>query len=247
MPVFKAAVAVMKGVELCVARREVRKYAMWPWLVGTFCYIASLISVYFVHPILLDRIVGSPEGFWATALFYLAWLFFGLILLVLSMFISAVTVIIFTAVFQTEIAIQVLTICGHKIPPEASGITGVVKEGGRAIAVETGKLLWMVPLFIVITILGFIPILTPFALAANAWLLSYQFVDVVLDIFKTTSRQRFAFARRNGIVLCVFGLSLTFLWAVPFLGILLPPAAVAGAAWLLSETSLLEEFEDKSS
>jgi len=242
MGIFRALIAIPKGLQICLFEKQVRSLAMWPWIVGIFSYFTSLIGVYFLHPVVLSMVAPLPEGIWNSILFYLAWFFLGLSLVIISIVLSIAFVMVFTAVFQTEIATKVLALSSLDLPKQEEGI---IKEGTRTILTEAGKLLWILPLMIVIFLIGLIPIFTPFAFAANAWLLSYQFVDIVLEIFKTTSKERFRFARKNALSLTVFGASLTFLWAIPLLGLLLPPAVVAGAAWLIQDNDELKALATK--
>ncbi len=242
----RAFFAIYKGLQICFSKPKVRRLAMIPWLLGAVCYFASIYGAYYAHPILLDWAVGSPDGIWKTILFWLAFVFFGLVLLVATLLVTMTLVIVFTSVFQTGIVQQVLLDLGRPLPEEEAGVKGIVKETGRTVVVEMAKLIWLLPLMIIVLIVGFIPLLTPFALILGAWLLAYQFVDIVLDVYRVTSRERFRFAKKHAVSLIAFGLSLSACWAIPFFGILLPPAAVAGAAWLLSESGLLAEFEENA-
>ena len=93
---------------------------------------------------------------------------------------------------------------------------------------------------IFVFIIGFIPFLTPFAICLGAWLLAYQFVDVVLDVMKQGVRHRLKFSLKHWILLLQFGLIVTLLCLVPFVAILIPPVAVAGASTLLARAQLIE-------
>ena len=240
---WQAIYAIIKGLGLCLGDKKVRRLAMIPWGFGAVCYIGSVYAAYRTHPILLKWAVGEPSGFWMWLLYGLAWLLFGVLLLVATLLISMTLVIVFTSVFQTDITIAVLQSLGRSMPEMPGGVRGALSESSRAVAVEAAKLLWLVPLMGLLLIVGLIPLLTPFALALGAWLLAYQFVDIVLDVYRLTARGRFRFAKENTLLLIFFGGSLSAFWAVPLLGILLPPAAVAGAAWLLSETNLLDTLD----
>lgn len=242
---IRAFFAILKGLDLCLRKPSVRRLAVVPWILGAFCYIASVIGAYHAHPLLLEWAVGDPEGFWRHILYWFAYLSFAVLLLLVTLILTMTLVMLCTSVFQTAIVQRVLEELREPFPEEQAGMRGLVKETGRTIVVEAAKLLWLLPLMLIVLIIGFIPLLTPFALLLGAWLLAYQFIDIVLDVYRVPARARFRFARQHSFLLVSFGLSLSICWAVPFLGILLPPAAVAGASWLLAQSSLLPTAELK--
>jgi CysZ protein len=237
---IRAFFAIARGLQFCLTVPAVRRLAIVPWAVGTLCYVASVYGAYRLHPVLLDWAVGDLDGIWQYFLYGLGYLFFAMILLVSTLLITVTIVIVFTGVFQTGIVLQVLRLLEQPIPEELNGVRGLVKETSRTVVVETTKLFWLLPLMLIVLVVGLIPLFTPFALVLGAWLLAYQFVDIVLDTYRLSSRERFRFGRENALLLVAFGFSLSLVWAIPLLGILLPPAAVAAATWLLAESELLD-------
>lgn len=242
MSILNSLLAIIQGFKLCFTRKEIRRLAFWPWLVGFVCYGSAVVGAFYTHGPILAWVVGTPEGFWMTIVYYLAWVLVAMLLLVASMLVTIVFVMIFTSVFQNAIATRVLRDAGIAVPEETTGVSGVAKETARTLVVESAKLLWLLPLGALVFLVGFIPILAPVALFAAAWLLAYQFVDVVLDVLKVGAWKRLLFAVRHGLTMVLFGLTLSLCWAVPFLGFLLPPIAVAGAAWLLEKNKLLVPY-----
>ena len=230
----KALLALPRGFNICLTNPKVRRLAIRPWLVGIFAYLLFLASAYYSHPIILDLILGEPSSYFKKFLYYLLWVVVALLLLVVSSILSMVFVLITTAIFQTEIALAVLREKYNDL-----GTGELISETKRTIWVECTKLLWIVPFIIFFFIIGLIPPLTPFALAANFWLIAYQFVDVVLDLFKLGTRKRFSFAKENWLFLITIGGCISLLWAIPFVGILIPPIAIAGTAWALDQAELL--------
>ena len=223
--------ALLHGLRLCLFDPAVRRFAIWPWIVGAVGYPISLFGAYRAHGPLLGWLVGDPVGWWSWIVFWLTWLVAALLLLGASFILTFALVAIFAGAFQSSVAAAVLRASGVEPPADTSSL---ISEVGRTAAVELKKLLVLLPLMILAFIVGFVPLLAPIALAMTAWLLSYQFVDVTLDLFRLPVRRRLRFARRNTGPLLCFGFTLMVCWAVPFLGIFLAPAAAAGAAWLIS-------------
>ena len=172
---------------------------------------------------------------------------FALLLFLAAGLFTVIVVMTIAVVSQTSIAVAALQLFGHDAPQEQpSGAAGLAKEAVRTISVEMLKLVWLVPLFIVLLIAGLIPFLAPLALLLGSWLLAYQFVDLILDIYKLTAWQRMRFALNHFLLLSCFGLVLMLIWALPLAGVLLVPAAHAGAVWLLNESGLLPPKNKKA-
>jgi uncharacterized protein involved in cysteine biosynthesis len=239
MKLAKSCTALFHGLRFCFTVSTVRSLALWPWFLGLVTYVASVVTAYYCHSLILQSMIEAPQGFWGSALYSAAWVLVAFFLLVGTLIVSVVVVLILTSVFQTAIAARVLLHLGRQVPEETPGLKGIVKEAARSVAVESLKLLWLLPLFLLLFLVGLIPIFTPFAIILAAWLLAFQFVDITLDIYRISSGGRFRFCLRHALPLTCFGLTLTVFWAIPLLGWVLPPAASAAAAWLLSETNLL--------
>ncbi len=241
MTYFRSITAIIHGFILCFSNKELRKLAIRPWLIGVVCYFLSLVGAYYSHGPLLSLFVETAEGFFGTIIYYGAWVFVALLLLIASMVISLTAVMILGGPFQTALAIAVFKLQNKKIPEEEEGVKATVKEVSRTIATESTKLLWLLPLFVIVAIIGFIPFLMPFAVVVASWLLAFQFIDVPLDVLKLPTRQRIGFAARHLTTVICFGLTLSACWAVPFLGLFLPPVAVVGATWLIAESDAMKE------
>jgi CysZ protein len=240
MKYFRALIAVIHGLKSCLLDSQLRSLAIKPWLIGMVCYLGSAVASYFLHGYLLDRIVGTPDGFWSYLSYLGIWLAIAAMLLVFTLLVSIALIMIFAGVFQTAIARKVLTDHGITVPPEDSGIKGTVKETTRTVITETLKLLWLGPLLIFAALIGIIPFLAPVAIVMASWLLAYQFIDIALDVLRWSALKRAGFSIKNSLLLVCFGLTLTLLWAIPFVGFLIPPAAVAGASWLLAKADVLK-------
>lgn len=224
--------ALFHGLRLCLFRSDVRRLSLWPWLIGAVSYCGTLYAAYRLHGWVVSLLVSDPTGVWSWIVYVVAWIAATLLLLGGSFVLSIVLVAVLAGAFQSAVAAAVLRQAALPPPEDASSMLG---ETSRTIAVELRKMLFILPLMCVALIIGFIPIFVPLAFALTACLLAYQFVDVVLDLFRLPVRERLRFARANALTLFAYGATLTVFWAIPFLGLLLAPAAVAGAAWLLAQ------------
>lgn len=245
MKLFSPIRALLQGFRICFSHKEIFRLCLWPWTLGAICSLLSVLVAIPAHANLLQWLVGEPTGLWTQLLYYIAWLLVALSLLLCSMLLSLLIVFAMSAAFQTAIATHVLKLQGVAVASEPSNAAALFKETVRNITSELLKLLWILPLGICVLILGFIPILLPLALVIGAWLLAYQFVDVPLDVLKMSVSKRLGFALRHSLQLVLFGFTLGVFWAVPLLGLLLPPVAVAGATWLLAENKLIERNQSE--
>lgn len=235
MATIQSSYALVKGCQLCFSDRQIRRLSIWPWIIGIGAYLATAVAAVYLFSPLLGQLVLPPAGFWSGVWYYIVAIFLGAFLSVATVVVTLTLVIVLTGFFQSSIAALVLKQSGITVVSEGS----IVSEAGRTIVVEGFKLLWLLPLIVVSFLLFFIPLLFPFAILLSAWLLAYQFVDVVLDTLRFSAGQRLRFGLRNWSSLFVFGLTLMFIGIVPLIGIIIPPIAVAGAAWLLASGGLL--------
>ena len=242
MNINRALAAFFKGISLCFFEPRVRRLAILPWALGCVSYPLAITAAYYSHGPLLAALIDSPSGILSTILYVLAWIGIALLLAVASVLVSVVLVLIGSAAFQSMIVEEVIASIHPSERETSSGtlqLSVIFRDSLRAIGTELIKLLWLVPLIITAFVLGLIPWLVPFAFALGAWLIAYQFVDIVLDVATLSARQRFTFARRHWLAMIAFGAVVTAFFLIPLAGILLAPIATAGAAWLLAEEKSL--------
>lgn len=229
--------ALFRGGLICVREREVRRLAIWPWLIGAVTYMLLVVLCLYSYLPLLHWIVPAATGIWNTLLTGIVGVFLVFFLSVMVLLCSLIVVLVFAGTFQSAIATHVLQSMGVAVSVESPGLTGTLSEIWRSLKVETLKLLWLLPLGIGLLVIGFIPLFAPVACVVGVWLLAYQFLDTVLDVLKVPVVERLRFARKNCLPIAMFGMTLSVCCLIPLVGMLLPPVAVAGAAWLVSTSS----------
>ena len=237
MSIIEAVIAIFQGGRLCFFSPDIRRLALWPWTIGSFCSLICLIGALFLHQPLLQWLIPVPHGFWLSLLYGLAWIGTWLLLFVCTVIISLAGVMVFAGVFQSSIATEVLKKAGFALPDGEQNLRATIKDTTRSLACETIKLLWLIPLGAIILVIGFFPILVPLAIILSAWLLAYQFLDIVLEVLRVSLGKRMRFAVRHWLRMVAFGIGLLLICCIPFAALFLPPIAVAGAAWWLGETA----------
>ena len=243
MPKLVTAISSLSGAfRLCLFDSRYRRLALRPWLIGFVVYCGAAVGAVYAHAPILQRTAADPTTAVSWIIYVAAWIGIAVGLLVSTMIISVAIILVFSSLFQTDLAKLALTDLEVPYPADESSLHGTVKEAARTVIVETTKLLWLIPLGIIVFITGLFPILLPLTLFFVSWLLAYQFVDIVVDVIKVPPFRRLRYSIGNSLTLLWFGLVLAGLWAVPFLGFLLPPIAVVAAANYFNKVGLLERI-----
>lgn len=242
MKIAKPFTSIPRAFLIILGSRDILRLALWPWIVGALCYLLTGLSAIYLYTPLLYNLMHTPQNWWQAIIYFLLKIGLVILLFSTSLLLSITLVLILTSVFQTAIVEKTLSSLGRAYPGQNSGAKAIAKESLRTILVESIKLIWLLPLMLLCLIMGLIPLLTPFAIILAAWLLAFQFIDVVLDLYRLPIRKRFGFCRRHFFTVLGFGLSLTLLWAIPLLGILIPPVAAAAAGLMLHELGLIDEI-----
>lgn len=229
--------AIFHGFSLCFFNQNIRRLAVWPWLIGAFSAVFCFWGAFRLHPFLVAKVITTPEGWWEQFLYVLIYLGIGLILVCGVAISSLLLVTVFAGFFQSLIAHAVFRDSPFAIPVEGSGVSNTAREIGRTVSVEIVKLLWILPLMVVLFFIGIIPIFAPIAFILTAWLLAYQFIDVALDLHKLRVGTRLRFALKHWIPFSLFGMCFLALFFIPIVNLLIPPIAVASATWLLGKTT----------
>jgi len=242
-----ALLSLLIGFKLCLTDSNIRKLAILPWLIGVVTFAAlGYGALFYVQPWLLELTFDTPDSIIDFTLYYLSWLFITLFLLVAVLVSNLVLVMIFGAFFQSAIAERVLKGDDAAANNESGkSFWGEVFFSART---ELVKLLWLLPLLLFCFVIAFFPFLAPVALALGAWVLAYESLDLSLEVKGLTAGERLKFGLRNSIPLLAYGLNLTVICLIPFVGMFIPPISTAGAAWLLkraeeeaSKQSMIEE------
>ena len=175
-------------------------------------------------------------------LHFLSWIITPLLWLVGSLmtgYVSTLLVLMLTSPFHALLAEKVEeAITGERVPA-LDGIGAALLEVPRALFREIRKILYYVPMALAVLILTIIPLfnsLAPFAwFLLGAWMMSLQFVDYPMDNHRLPFREvREACAARR-LSTMGFGGTVAFFTSIPFLNLMVIPAAVIGATLLWCE------------
>lgn len=192
-------------------------------------------------PPLLDLLSGLTTGWPQWVLDWFGWLIvvlkwlLGTLLVLLVGWLGVMLAGILAGPFYGQISAKVeARLTGQRANLER----GLGAEFAAAVGRELQKLLWSVPRLLALLLLGLIPGLNilsaPLSLLIGAWIMAVQFADFSPENRGLSFREaRYVLGDRQALVLG-FGLPTAFGIGIPFLNLLVAPAAVAGgtAVWL---------------
>lgn len=229
--IFTGAGYFTKGLSL-IWKPGIRPFTLWPILITlvVFITLASVGIGYF--DIIMERFLPSGDSWWATGLRYILWPLLALSFLLIWYFTFTVIANLIGAPFNGILAERVEAhLKGDTYQPFDSG--SFIKEIVPALINELGKIsyfmLWAIPLLILFVI----PVLNltaPFLWAYfMAWMLSLEYADYPMDNHGIRFKQVRIRLRQRRLTSMGFGGAATLCSFVPFLNLLVMPAAVSGA------------------
>jgi len=230
MSLLTPIIAPFKGFQLCLFDSEVRKASTLPWIVGGV--IAGLTSgiLIFAFPKITAYMLANLGQSISIGSQVLSWLISAVVSILFTALTTMIVVLVLCSYYHYRIAQIVLTKRGYTLKELTA-----LKEIGRSSTTEILKLLWLIPLYIIVFIIGLIPIFTPLAFIGWGILAAYQFLDYPLDTLHFGAFGRLGFVFKHFFSAMLFGLTLVLLSAIPFVIFFITPAAVAGASWLIAE------------
>lgn len=228
------------GLKLCLG--EFKKYCLIPWITGAVVYSLCLFFSYEKYSVIVEHLTPNTTGVLGWLLEKAAWIITAFIIFFFSTIISMTVVLITTCIYKGNIILGVLKIEKALIPIEN---TSIASETIRVIVVELKKLFFLFPLYFLSFIFGLSGIFAIPAFLLSSFLLTFQFVDEVLDLYQVKALDRISFVVRNFFQLIGLGITLLLVFLIPFAGIFITPIAVAGTSWLLSEGQLQSQIKEK--
>lgn len=228
---FTGAGYFAKGLAL-IWKPGIRPFTLWPILITLVVFIALAYVGIGYFELMMERFLPSGDSWWASGLRYLLWPLLAISFLLIWYFTFTIIANLIGAPFNGFLAERVEAhLKGKAYTPFDSG--NFIKEIIPALINELGKItyfiLWAIPLLILFVI----PVLNlaaPFFWAYFiAWILSLEYTDYPMDNHGIRFKQVRVSLRQRRLTSMGFGGMATLCSFVPFLNLLVMPAAVAGA------------------
>lgn len=220
-----------------------RHRSLWPWaaapaLIGLllFAGVAGVALAYADEVLRWWWTPPEAQGL-GTSLLVLVWGVLYVVLLVLGLAGAYLSALIFGGVvaspFNDALSIRVEAIlAGNDRPKEASLLVGLGRSLLSTAAVTGVYLLLAVPVLLLnlVPAVG-PPVATVLHAGLAAYFLAIEYADVALARYGLPWREKLALIRRHRALASGFGLSISLLFWIPFLNLLVMPIAVtAGTA-----------------
>jgi CysZ protein len=231
-PVLSGPAYLGEGLKL-ITRPGLRAFVLLPLSVNLVLFIGLIVLAFHRFDGWMATLMASLPG-WLSFLEYLMWPLFALLILLIVFFTFNLLGNLIAAPFNGFLAEKVEVVVSGRddFPPFSLGelVALVPRTFGR----ELRKLLYYLPRALPLLILTFIPginlLATPLWILFGVWMMAVQYIDYPADNHKMSWGDMLGWLREKRWQSLGFGGAVYLALLVPFLNILLMPAAVAGAA-----------------
>jgi len=227
---FLAGISYMfRGLSLVFGNRRIFLLAIGPFLVTLVMYVGVAVAAILLADDLADLIIG-PGAWWRTLIRWTLMVSLPIITLVLLVFTYSLLSLLIGAPFFEFLSAAVEERVTGEVKEEPFGFRAFLVDMGRALA-DSVKFV-LIEFLILALGLVFVPVSTVMCVLLSAVLMALEVMDAPMGRRRMVFRERVRYARRNFWVLLGFGLAVLGGLVIPFVGILLLPAGVAGGTAL---------------
>lgn len=215
-----------------------RPFVLVPLLVNIVIF-GSLIGVGFSYlSSLMDTMLASiPE--WLGFIEWILWPLIGITVSLLTGYLFTAVALLIASPFNSLLAEKAEELATGREVAGLEGLGAALLEVPRAILREIAKLLYYVPMALLVLILSFIPGVNAVAPALwfllGAWMMSIQFVDYPVDNHRGSFADVKEAVRTRRLSSMGFGGFVALCTGIPVVNFFVVPAAVVGATLLWVE------------
>lgn len=230
-PVLSGPDYLREGLKL-VLSPGLRLFVLLPLAINLILFVALIVFAVRQFSGWLNSLMGSLPG-WLSFLDFLLWPLFVVLLLLMVFFTFTLLANIIAAPFNGFLAEKVeVVVRGEDTFPPFSW-NELLAMVPRTLKRELRKLSYFLPRAIGLLILSLIPglnlIATPLWLLFGVWMMAVQYIDYPCDNNKVSWDDMLAWLRAKRWQSLGFGGITYVALLIPFVNILMMPAAVAGA------------------
>ena len=229
---------LLKGFRL-IRQPGLRRYFIGP-IVVNILVLVSLVGFGATHfADVTQKLLPQGDGLWAGIIAMVAWVLFGLVVLVLGFFLFSLVVNLVGAPFNGLLSEKVERLLvapaldsrprkSHFIADIIPSIVGEVRKAIVFLAIAA-------LLMVVVIIPGINIIAAPLALFLTAWMLALEYVSYPMNNHNRYFSEVRRWLRKHRMLGLGFGMAVTVAMLVPVINFIVMPAAVAGATALWVE------------
>jgi CysZ protein len=215
-----------------------RPFVLVPLVVNIVIF-GSLIGVGFSYLAqLMDAMLASiPE--WLGFIEWILWPLIGITVSLLTGYLFTAVALLIASPFNSLLAEKAEELATGREVAGLEGLGAALLEVPRAILREIAKLLYYVPMALLVLILSFVPGVNAVAPALwfllGAWMMSIQFVDYPVDNHRGSFADVKEAVRTRRLSSMGFGGLVALCTGIPVVNFFVVPAAVVGATLLWVE------------
>jgi CysZ protein len=216
------------GFGLVIGIGSIRKWAIIPMILNTLLFGTLAVLVFLYADDAVNWMVGEAHSKWGSVGHVALQVLVILVGIVAVMALSLVLSSVIAAPFYTKLAEAALLHLTGRVIADSGPLWKIAL---KTILQESGKLAVFIGVQAVLFGIGLIPLVGQIIAAGVTFLLlAFEFADYALEAYGYGVIDRYKFTVNNLGRSLGFGSAAFLVTLVPFLGILVAPAAVAGAA-----------------
>jgi CysZ protein len=235
---------LLQGFNL-LTRPEIRPYVIIPLLINTVIFVVLIGATISQFSTWIEAAMDWLPGF-LSFLRWVIWPFVVILLLTVVMYTFSVIANLIASPFNGLLAEKTEELLTGKPVAGYETITGAVMAFPKSITRELAKLLYYIPLALLVLIASFIPLINVAApvlwFMLGAWMMAVQYCDFPMDNNRRTFAQMKRAIRNQRLTSSGFGASVMVGTMIPVVNLVIMPAAVCGAtSYWVDELSRLKE------
>ncbi|RMG03787.1 MAG: sulfate transporter CysZ [Nitrospirae bacterium] len=219
----------LKGVR----ERKLRTLIIIPVLLSVVVMVLIFFAAGNLYDLLLEHYLPDKSGFFIKTLRTILWVMFWVGFILLNAFLFTVLANLISSPFNAVISRRVLVDLLNKRMEDSGGI---ITELKRTIPSELRKILYFLPRWIFLLILGFIPVLNiiiPFLLFLfTAWSFGFEYLSYPMENDGIYFRDQLEMLRKRRYAVIGFGAAVSLGMSIPLINLLVIPVSVIGATHL---------------
>lgn len=221
-----------------ITKKGIRPFVVMPLLINIVVFSLAIWLAVGQFTSLMDKLLGYLPSwlpdFITSALEYLLWPLFALLILIAVYYTFTIIANLLAAPFNALLAERVEQKLNGLPVPEFKGYKALAGTIGKTMNSELKKVLYMLkwmPVLLIISIIPVVNFIAPFAWAAyGAWMLSLQYTDYAMGNHALYIKDELPLLRQNRAMALGFGGMLTLLMMIPVVNFFVMPVGVAGGA-----------------
>ncbi len=219
-----------------ITKKGIRPFVVLPLLINITVFSFAIWFAVGQFTALMDKLLGYLPSWLpnviTSALEYLLWPLFAVLILIAVYYTFTIIANILAAPFNALLAERIEQKLNGIPVPEFKGYKALAGTIGKTMASEFNKVIYMlkwIPVLLIISIIPVVNFIAPFAWAAyGAWMLSLQYTDYAMGNHELYIKDELPLLRQNRAMALGFGGMLTLLMMIPVVNFFVMPVGVAG-------------------